>query len=145
MTTQSKHVRFGELTITEYPIILGDNPACAGAPITIGWKPITSYTCNLELYEYTRMKRRNSRKKLVIPVQTRSQILLDAGYTQEQIIKVALQVSRIQSQREETLNEPLAKGGFDKISSNIRKGFSKLKIDMGGPKPPKTPVVARSA
>ena len=32
-----KQVTFGDLTITEYPIILGDNPACHGAPITIGW------------------------------------------------------------------------------------------------------------
>ncbi len=32
-----KQVTFGDLTITEYPIIMGDNPACNGCPITIGW------------------------------------------------------------------------------------------------------------
>mmetsp|Transcript_13316 Transcript_13316/g.37486 ORF Transcript_13316/g.37486 Transcript_13316/m.37486 type:complete len:145 (+) Transcript_13316:240-674(+) len=144
MTTRSKQVRFGDLTITEYPIILGDNPACNGAPITIGWEPIRTYTRNLELYEYTRTHRRHGRKKLVIPVQKRSQILLDAGYTEEEIIKAALKVAQIKSQREETLNESQQKG-FDKFSSNIRKGFSKLKIDMSGPKPPKPSVVARSA
>ena len=102
-----------------------------------------TYTRNLELYEYTRMQRRYGRKKLVIPVQTRSQMLLDAGYTEEQIIKRALSVAAIKTQREETLNEPQQL--FNKFSSNIRKGFSKLKIDKSGPKPPKTTVVARSA
>jgi hypothetical protein len=33
----SKQVTFGDLTIIEYPIILGDNPACTGCPITIDW------------------------------------------------------------------------------------------------------------
>ena len=32
-----KQVTFGDLTIKEYPIILGDHPSCTGAPITIGW------------------------------------------------------------------------------------------------------------
>ena len=32
-----KQVTFGDLTITEYPIIMGANPACNGCPITIGW------------------------------------------------------------------------------------------------------------
>lgn len=143
-TRQIKQVRFGDLTIAEYPIILGDNPSCTGAPITIGWQPMETYTRNLELYEYTRMQRRYGRKKLVIPVQTRSQMLLDAGYTEEQIIKRALSVAAIKTQREESLNEP-QQNGFNKFSSNIRKGFSRLKIDKSGPKPPKTTVVARSA
>merc|ERR1711935_563250 len=84
------NVTFGDLTIIEYPIILGDNPACTGCPITIGWDPIGKHTRNLELYEYTRTQSRLSRRKLVIPVQKRSQMLLDAGYTQDQIIKRAL-------------------------------------------------------
>ncbi|VEU35759.1 unnamed protein product [Pseudo-nitzschia multistriata] len=103
-----------------------------------------SYTRNLELYEYTRMQRRHGRKKLVIPVQKRSQMLLDAGYTEEQIIKRALEVAQIKTQRAETLNEP-KQNGFDKFSSSLVKSFSKLKIDKSGNKPPKTTVAARSA
>ena len=42
-TRKSKQVRFGDLTITEYPIILGDNPSCNGAPITIGWRKFSDF------------------------------------------------------------------------------------------------------
>ncbi len=37
MSPQQKQVTFGDLTITEFPIIMGYNPACQGCPITIGW------------------------------------------------------------------------------------------------------------
>lgn len=43
---QNKHLRFGHVHIREYQIILGDNPSCLGAPLSIGWEwwvpPITS-------------------------------------------------------------------------------------------------------
>merc|ERR1719491_2783289 len=51
---------------------------------------MTSYTRNLELYEYTRADSRTTqnRKRLSsMPIGTRSQLLLDAGYTREQIIQ----------------------------------------------------------
>lgn len=42
----NKHLRFGHVHIREYQIILGDNPSCLGAPLSIGWEwwvpPITS-------------------------------------------------------------------------------------------------------
>ena len=33
----TKQVTFGDLTIREFPIIMGDNPACTGCPITMDW------------------------------------------------------------------------------------------------------------
>mmetsp|Transcript_26094 Transcript_26094/g.57485 ORF Transcript_26094/g.57485 Transcript_26094/m.57485 type:complete len:86 (+) Transcript_26094:113-370(+) len=59
----TKKVSFGDVTITDYPIIMGDNPACSGVPITIDWEPMGTHTRNLELYEYTRKQRRHGRKK----------------------------------------------------------------------------------
>jgi|EP00531_Pseudo-nitzschia_arenysensis_P019585 hypothetical protein len=136
-----KQVTFGDLTITEYPIIMGDNPACNGCPITIGWEPMGTHTRNLELYEYTRGPNRVSRRKLVIPVTKRSQMLLDAGYTQEQIIKRALEIAEIKNQREETIKASQVQG-FGKFSKNFKATFAKLNISSG---PKKTTVIARSA
>ena len=34
----NKHLRFGHVYIREYQIILGDNPSCLGAPLSIGWE-----------------------------------------------------------------------------------------------------------
>merc|ERR1719343_1385528 len=141
--TSSKKVTFGDLTIIEFPIILGDNPACSGCPITIDWQPMGKHTRNLELYEYTRTQSRHNRRKLVIPIQRRSQMLLDAGYTQEQIIKRALLMAKIKNQREETMKSSQLQG-FGKLSKNFKATFSKLNIGVG-PKPSKTTVIARSA
>merc|ERR1712025_591251 len=102
------------------------------------------HTRNPELYEYTRMQSRQSRRKLVIPVQKRSQMLLDAGYTQEQIIRRALEMAEIKNQREETIKSHQLQG-FGKFSKNFRATFSKLNIAVVGLKPSKTTVIARSA
>ena len=100
-----------------------------------------SHTRNLELYEYTRTSTRVHRRKLLIPVQMRSQMLLDAGYTQEQIIRRALEVAEIKNQREETIKSYQLQG-FGKFSKSFKATFSKLNL---GPKPSKITVIARSA
>jgi len=130
VATQQQQVTFGDLTIREYPIIMGDNPAANGCPITIGWKKMSESTRNLELYEYTRQDRRYGKKKLAIPVQARSQMLLDAGYTQDQIIDRALEVAEIKRQRQESAkdNEDNIQNFGKKLSSNIMTGINKLSL-----------------
>jgi len=70
-------------------------------------------------------------------------MLLEAGYTQEQIIKRALEVAEIKSQREETIKSDKLQG-FGKFSKSFKATFSKLNIG-GVSRPSKTTVVARSA
>lgn len=130
-----KSVSFGSLTVTEYPIVLGDNPACTGCPISIDWTPINRYSCDIDLYEQFRRlgrSRRNcsgdtalsassrrsfsvvpsggggssakaTRRKLILSVRTRTQMLLDAGYTPEQIITRTLEMADIRDGREESV------------------------------------------
>ena len=182
---EGKEVTFGDLTIREYPIILGDNPACTGVPITIDWDYYadTGTTRNLELYEYIKAKKRRRRNKanntsnnsaaginnksntkkdicLRIPVTKRSQMLLDAGYTQNEILQCALEVLEIQKQRAESRNDQqqqqqkIKRPGFGK-SLSVKNFFNKLKIIGTGvllvptaTKPPTlkaTPVTARTA
>ena len=137
-------VSFGNLTVTEYPIILGENPACTGCPITIDWKPMRRYSCNLDVYEqhrrYTRRSQetanaiwsqKESRRRLVLPVRKRTQMLLDAGYTPEQIIKRTLQAAEIRDQREESIRrsstqEQLHSLGKQLSKLNLKKSFTKL-------------------
>ena len=102
-----------------------------------------THTRNLELYEYTRSQGRTSRRKLVIPVHKRSQMLLDAGYTQEQIIKRALEVAEIKNQREESLKDAQVQG-LGKFGKSFKATFAKLNLGVN-PKPTKTTVTARSA
>ena len=71
-------------------------------------------------------------------------MLLDAGYTQDQVIKRALEMAEIKNQREETIKSNQLQG-FGKFSKNFKATFSKLNIVGVAPKPSKTTVIARSA
>jgi len=116
------------ITIQEYPIILGDNPSCVGAPITIGWNVLRTTQRNFELFEYTHLIERSQREQQQRPrtknsstpnntnnsaaggcrrlsIPKRSQLLLEAGYTQEQIIQRVLEVEVIKKLRADSAKE----------------------------------------
>ena len=64
----SNEICWGELTILEFPNILGDNPGVSeGVPLSIGWKPTSESSVDVDLYEFMRQNRpRRKRKELVI-------------------------------------------------------------------------------
>lgn len=132
----TKQVTFGDLTIHEHPLQLGDNPACSsGAPLTIGWKAQSSSTRNLDLYEYMRGDRRHGRKQLCIPVQDRAQLLLESGYSLNKIADATLAVEEIKKQRSESL-----KGTNLERFGGLMSGMANLVL-----KPVRNTVQARSA
>jgi hypothetical protein len=109
--SDNKQVRFGDLTIREYPMELGEHPCCsAGAPVQLGWKPQSVSMRNLDLYEFVRERR--GRKELAIPIQIRGIILLQAGYSLEEIGNAAMEVAKIKKLRSETLK----KQGWDRAN-----------------------------
>merc|ERR1719491_170997 len=98
---------------------------------------MTSYTRNLELYEYTRADSRTTqnRKRLSMPIGDRSQLLLDAGYTREQIIQRVFEVADIQKLRADSMLDSVSSSsknnnssGFGKFSKDIIGGFSKFAL-----------------
>lgn len=98
------HVGFESVTIIEFPMVLGDNPSCSnGAPVCLGRKVISSSTQNIDVYEYLRKDRRRSRRRLVLDVPTRSEILVAAGYTIDQIVRATMAVQVIRKSRVESL------------------------------------------
>lgn len=67
--SHKKGVCWGDVTIYEFPNILGDNPAVSngGSPITIGWKCQSMNTVDVEFYEYVRQSHpRRSRRDLIL-------------------------------------------------------------------------------
>ena len=121
-----KQVSFGELTIREYPMVLGDHPnVSSGAPIQLGWKPQAEVTHNLELYEYCKAAEDDAltnKKASRIPVEKRGLILLQAGYTPEEIGRAAVQADFIKRRRAETAQtcEKADRGNvFSEMSSKI--------------------------
>ncbi|OEU16272.1 hypothetical protein FRACYDRAFT_268939 [Fragilariopsis cylindrus CCMP1102] len=150
MASSLKEVTFGDITIREYPIILGDHPSCTGVPITIDWDYYGETTRNFELHEYHRSQHRvtgsGSKKHLFIPVQKRSQMLLDAGYTQQQIIGRALKVAEIKRLRAESVMKAQKEQlGLGKISRTLMTGLNNLVIGVRPKLVKATTITARSA
>ncbi len=107
-----KSVSFGDITILEFPIILGENPAVSGgAPIELGWELMERYTRELQLYEYMRSgQRRKRRKSLTIPVADRARLLMESGYSIEDIAAAVMRVEEVQKQRTESLKQVATTG-----------------------------------
>jgi hypothetical protein len=62
-----KKVNFGDITVYEFPNLLGDNPAVTdGAPLTIAWKHVNVNVFTIEYNEFVKQKRPRRRKKDMI-------------------------------------------------------------------------------
>ena len=123
---RKKSVRFGNITVQEYPLMIGLNTACSfGAPIQIGWKPIRTrmfYLEDIKLKDIEResreeeqQQRRTNPKDLIIPAHHRCQMLFMAGYSLDDIVQVTLEVRAARKLREETLQNH----GWDRFSKFI--------------------------
>jgi hypothetical protein len=64
MSGEKKSVCWGDLTVYEFPNLLGDNPAVSeGAPLTIGWMHDSVDVVAIEYHEYLRQRRPRRRRK----------------------------------------------------------------------------------
>ena len=104
---------------------------------------LATTTRNLEVYEYTRheeqqrrrrrstTRRTNMKKKVaVLSIAKRSQLLLAAGYTQDQIMKRALEMAELQHLRQASALEMKHGGGSFGIellsSKKLMKGWTTI-------------------
>jgi hypothetical protein len=131
----SKRVSFGNVIIFTHPIILGDNPGVSsGAPIQIGWEQLGTEKRKLEMFEYTRQKRRRA-CELKIPVEIRGRMLLRAGCSIEEIGEAAVNASKIRKERADTLQYQ----GWDRIAlamlptGRVPKGATVKGVIVNGP------------
>lgn len=108
-----KGVRFGNIVITEFPIILGDNPAVtSGAPVTIDWTPQAENSYSVNAFEQFKPARRR-RRKLLISVSSRAILLLAAGYSVDEIADASINAQQIKHERQVTLH---ANQNWDRVS-----------------------------
>jgi hypothetical protein len=97
-------VSFHTISVREFGIELGDNPAVtAGPPLTIGWDYEDVGTVGVEDYEESRGTRR-FKEEMQIPPKRREAILLqETDNTPQQIAAVMTSVRRSRSQRQHTV------------------------------------------
>lgn len=97
---------FGTVQVYEFPIVVGDNPEVSkGCPVTIDWEPKTTTKLEVNKYEYLRARRRPvPRKKddLKLSEEERAQILLEAGFSSDDIANGTSKADAIKKRRAET-------------------------------------------
>lgn len=139
-TGNKKRVRFESIEVREYPMVIGDHPSCSyGVPVQLDWVHEKTYIRELELYEFCRSGRRQGRKELLIPFQERARIVLDAGFSLDEIGGATLSVINAKKEREESLKKSRRWEG-KKLPLSIMSGFTALIV-----KPVQKSVHARSA
>jgi len=83
----TKGISFGKVSIQEYPIIVGDNPACLkGVPLTIHWESIHSMEFDLGDFEQLRVEHRRTSKQLQLPASHREAILRRLGFLHQDLL-----------------------------------------------------------
>jgi hypothetical protein len=96
-------VRFHEVIIREYEMILGDHPNCSyGPPVMIDWVYDEYEGIDLDEYEMNRDPRRSLRQMMMNYYHRRNLLMHCNGYTKEQLKHASNEVERIKRHRKVT-------------------------------------------
>jgi hypothetical protein len=101
-TRKTREVSFHSISIRHYPMILGDNPAVSiGSPVQLDWDFQGEERHDLDIYEVERRPRRKLRH-LVLSYYRRKDILLQAGYDEDEMRSKERQLEKMKRQRKTT-------------------------------------------
>mmetsp|Transcript_23993 Transcript_23993/g.51935 ORF Transcript_23993/g.51935 Transcript_23993/m.51935 type:complete len:418 (+) Transcript_23993:1563-2816(+) len=103
-TTRVHSIQYGNVEIREYSNTLGDHPACSeGPPISLDWAFCSRpFEMSIDEYEACRAPRK-SWPELSIPKHRRERILVNLGYSYEEILQAVVDKRCDQIARERTL------------------------------------------
>lgn len=95
--------KFTTVTIREYSITIGDNPASVTGPsLSLGWTYSSEQTFLLADFEDQRPPRRKGRE-MILPARLRLERLQDAGFSKSEITSGTKPVNIARAQRKHTL------------------------------------------
>lgn len=90
MRSNRSNVSFTTIEVHEHAMILSDGPSVSGGPaVQLDWYPQSESTMSLNEYEASKLDRPRSYPKLMIPGAFRTAILLESGYTMNEIKETA--------------------------------------------------------
>lgn len=100
MTPHKKSVRFSNVVVREYPMILGDNPSVShGPPVTISWKHSAEHLLELENHISMTPFPRRSVGQMAMPSFYRKDLLVEAGCSDVDMREATKQARLIKAQR----------------------------------------------
>ena len=117
---QHREVSFSDITVREYPITFGDNPATPiGPPLTIEWEYQSEMTVSVDDYEDGRPPRRCG-QEMIIPSSGRHEMLMNAGFSRGEITSLTKDVNVARQRRKRTL-QTLGLSGVQLLSEGLTK------------------------
>lgn len=112
---EQRSVSFGNLEIRTYETILGDNPSCSGGPsLGLGWRyDPSNITARVDDYERLRAQLYGNYdarpEDLVLHRFEREAILINTGYTKQDLAESVRGINKVKNRRRQTLhNLPVA-------------------------------------
>eukprot|EP00980_Cylindrotheca_fusiformis_P006500 scaffold1378_cov137-Cylindrotheca_fusiformis.AAC.13 len=127
-STNQNTVQFKDVDVREFRMTLGDHPsACSGPPVRLDWDSSPeSRIMELEEYEKGRQPRRN-RRQLKLSLQRRHNILvIERGFTFEEVKAAWHDALEIRRLRKETLERGLALMKWDEVWESTCRKFNRI-------------------
>ena len=127
MTTRpKKSVAFDSISVRPYERILTVNPSCSsGPPIGLGWKFGQESVYSLDTFEERRSPHRRSKSQMVLPRETREEMLLEIGYDRRALAYGVRQVIKVKNQRRRTVVN-LGNAAFEEKVESAKNGVKRL-------------------
>jgi hypothetical protein len=97
-----KSVSFGDITIRDHPMIIGDSVPGCGVPLTIDWEAQSEVVLKVEDYEEYRPERRRGRS-MIMPPNIRASMAMSSGCTMREISRAVSECERIRKERASSL------------------------------------------
>jgi hypothetical protein len=97
-----KRVSFGDITISEHPMIVGDSVPGCGVPLTIDWVAQSEVVLKVEDYEEYRPERRRG-QAMSMPPNVRLALAMNSGCTTREVRSVLSDCERIRKERTSSL------------------------------------------
>jgi hypothetical protein len=97
-----KRVSFGEITIRDHPMIIGNSVPSCGVPLTIDWECQSEVVLKVEDYEEYRPERRRGRA-MVMPPKARASLAMSSGCTLREVNLAVSEGERIRKERTSSL------------------------------------------
>jgi hypothetical protein len=97
-----KSVSFGDITIRDHPMIIGDSVPGCGVPLTIDWEAQSEVVLKVEDYEDYRPERRRGRS-MIMPPNIRASMAMSSGCTMREISRAISECERIRKERASSL------------------------------------------
>lgn len=101
--TKTTRLRWANITIREYPRVLGDNVTVMGPPIGLGWEYQDECVYDLAEYDDAMQNSRRTQSELKMPTKFRLQILKEGGFSKQDIQQAVKRANIARNQRKRTV------------------------------------------